>query len=193
VVIVATRSSGDNLGSGNSAPFAVGGTAYASRKAHGVAGTFDLPIGDVLTNPTTEPRAGPAHAIVFTFQAAVTAVGTATVTEGVATAGVPTFSGTEMVVPLTGVTDAQYVTVAVSNVALAGGGTGAGTARIGFLAGDVNQNRVVTLADLGQVNAQLAQQVTAANYLNDVNVSGTLSLADKGITNTKLTRALPAP
>ncbi len=28
---------------------------------------------------------------------------------------------------------------------------------IGFLVGDVNQNRVVTVADLGLVNAQLAQ------------------------------------
>ena len=51
--------------------------------------------------------------------------------------------------------------------------------RVGFLAGDVNQNRVVTLGDLGLVNAQVAQPVTAANYLKDVNASGTLTLADK--------------
>ena len=51
----------------------------------------------------------------------------------------------------------------------------------------------MTLSDLGQVNAQIAQFVTGANYLKDVNASGTLSLADKGITNTQLTRALPAP
>ena len=65
--------------------------------------------------------------------------------------------------------------------------------RVGFLAGDVNQNRVVTVADLGLVNAQLAQLVTAANYLKDVNASGTLTVADKGITNANLTKALPAP
>jgi len=52
---------------------------------------------------------------------------------------------------------------------------------------------VVTLSDLGQVNAQVAQFVTSANYLKDVNASGTLSLADKGITNTQVTKALPAP
>ena len=52
---------------------------------------------------------------------------------------------------------------------------------------------VVTLADLGLVNAQIAQFVTAANYLMDVNVSGTLSLADKGMANAQVTRALPAP
>jgi hypothetical protein len=65
--------------------------------------------------------------------------------------------------------------------------------RIGFLVGDVNQNRVVSLADLGLVNAQLAQAVTAANFLKDANASGTLSLADKGIANANLAKALPAP
>jgi hypothetical protein len=65
--------------------------------------------------------------------------------------------------------------------------------RVGFLLGDVNQSRVVSVADLGLVNAQLAQVVTAANYLKDVNVSGTLTVADKGITNANLTKALPAP
>jgi hypothetical protein len=57
----------------------------------------------------------------------------------------------------------------------------------------VNQNRVVSLTDLGLVNAQLAQTVSAANYLKDVNASGTLTLTDKAITNTNLTKALPVP
>jgi hypothetical protein len=83
--------------------------------------------------------------------------------------------------------------VDVSNVALAGGGVGAGTVRIGFLVGDVNQTRVVTVADLGLINAQLAQPVTAANYLKDVNSTGTLTVGDKGIANASLTRSLPGP
>jgi hypothetical protein len=65
--------------------------------------------------------------------------------------------------------------------------------RVGFLVGDVSQNRVVTVSDLAQVNAQLAQIVTSANFLKDVNASGTLSVADKAITNANLTRNLPAP
>jgi RHS repeat-associated protein len=164
-----------------------------SRKVHGTAGTFNLPLGNSTSDPTTEPRFGPTHAIVFTFDGVVTA-GAASVTEGTATAGTPTFSGNELVVLLTGVSDVQYVTVAISNVSTAGGGTGgSGSTRIGFLAGDVNQNRVVSLADLGLVNAQLAQLVTASNFLKDVNASGTLTLADKGLTNARLTHALPAP
>lgn len=164
-----------------------------SRKQHGSAGTFDLLLNAVATNPTTEPRQGPAQTIVFTFNNAVTA-GTAQVTEGTATAGAPTFSGSEMIVPLTAVSNQQYVTVAVSNVVAADGGTGgSGSVRLGFLLGDVSLNRVVTLSDLGQVNAQIAQFVTSTNFLKDVNASGTLSLADKGITNTQVTKSLPAP
>jgi hypothetical protein len=131
--------------------------------------------------------------VVLTFNKAVTAA-TATVTEGVATAGAPTFSGNDVIVGLTGVTNQQYVTVSLTNVSSNEGDTGAsGSVRVGFLLGDVNQNRVISLADVALVNAQLAQPVTATNYLKDVNVSGTLSLADKAITNANLTKALPAP
>jgi hypothetical protein len=165
----------------------------ASRKHHGAAGDFDLPLLLTVSNPTTEPRQGPAATIVFTFDKPLTGAAV-TVSEGAATAGAPAFSGNSVVVNLSGVADQQYVTVNLSNVSSADGGTGgSGTVRVGFLAGDVNQSRVVTLADLGLVNAQLSQVVTAANYLKDLNASGTLTLSDKAIANARLTRALPAP
>ncbi len=151
--------------------------SVASRKVHGVAGTFDLLLNSVPTSPTTEPRSGPTHTLVFTFDKALT-TGMATVTDGVATAGTPSFVGSAMFVPLTGVGNAQYVGVAVSNVTGADGGTSSSSSvRVGFLAGDVTQNRAVTLSDLLAVNAVLAQFVTAADYLRDVNLSGTLTLA----------------
>jgi hypothetical protein len=164
-----------------------------SRRHHGAAGDFDLPLLANPLNPTTEPRQGPAQAIVFTFDKAITGA-VAAITEGAAVATAPTFNGNTVVVGLTGVTDQQYVTVSLTAVASSDGGSGGtGSIRVGFLAGDVNQSRVVTVGDLGLVNAQLAQVVTAANYLKDVNASGTLTLADKGITNANLTHSLPAP
>ena len=167
--------------------------SVVSRKVHGAAGTFALPLSPVSTNPSTEPRRGPNHTIVFTFDKAISGAA-ANINAGIATAGTPTISGNDVVVDLTGVSDQQYVTIALANVASTDGGTGGcGSVRLGFLVGDVNQNRVVTVADLGLVNAQLAQVVTAANFLKDVNASGTLTVADKGITNANLTRALPAP
>jgi hypothetical protein len=170
----------------------------ASRRTHGAAGTFDLPLSTVAPpginhNPTTEPRQGPAQTIVFTFDKPLNAA-TVSVTEGTATASAPTFGGNSVLVGLTGVTNQQYVTVALTNVASTDGGTGgSASVRIGFLAGDVNQTRVVSVADLGIVNGVLAQVVNASNFLKDVNASGTLTVADKGITNANLTKALATP
>jgi hypothetical protein len=167
--------------------------ASVSRKAHGAAGTFDLPLSAVPTNPTIEPRQGPAHAVVFTFNKPITAA-TAAIPEGVAFAGAPAISGNEVTVLLSGAADRQYVTVSLTNVVSADTATGGGgSVRIGFLAGDVTQNRVVQLSDLGQVNAWLAFPANASNYLKDVNASGAITVADKAVTNANLTRALPAP
>jgi hypothetical protein len=175
------------------APLAPTMVVGMSHKIHGGSGPFDLVTNTVITNPTTEPRTGPSHNMVFTFDKPVIA-GVATVTEGTAVAGTPVFNASTMTVALTGVANQQYVTVAVSNVTSADGGTGgSGVMRIGYLLGDVSQNRVVSIADLAQVNAQLAQQVTAANFLKDINASGTLSVADKAIANANLTKALSAP
>ena len=182
------------VGRQNAAPALV---KAASRKMHGNPGpTYDLVLASTPQDPTTEPRSGGAagnHTIVFAFDKPVIS-GTAAIVEGTATAGIPTFNGSEMAVPLTGAANAQYVTVAVSAVASADGGTGgSGSVRVGFLAGDVDQNRVVTAADQLAVNAVLTQSVTASNFLKDVNLSGTLSLADLLLVKSNLTLALPAP
>ena len=168
-------------------------TGAASRRVHGVAGTFDVTLATDPVNPSVEPRTGPTHTVVFTFNKPVTG-GSASIAEGVATTGAPTYVGSEMRVPLTGVTNAQYVTLSVTNVTAADGGTGGtGSIRVGFLAGDVNQNRVITLSDVGLINAQLAQPVTAANFLRDVNASGTITLGDKVTANNVLATQLPPP
>jgi hypothetical protein len=173
-------------------------TSASSRRVHGGAGTFNLPLTlvtppSVNHNPTTEPRQGPAQTIVFTFNKPISGA-MATITEGTATAGAPTFSGNDVIVGLTGVSDKQYVTIALTNVSAVDGGTGGtASARVGFLLADVNQNRVVSLADLVLVNAQLAQLVTAANFLKDVNANGTLTVGDIIVTNGNLAKALPTP
>jgi uncharacterized repeat protein (TIGR02543 family) len=173
-----------------SAPVLVGAR---SRKVHGTAGAFDLVLALTSINPTTEPRAGPTQTIVFSFDKPVTA-GVAALSEGTATVGAPTFSGNDMTVPLTAVFNAQYVTVNASDVVASDGGTGGtGSVRIGFLFGDSNQSRQVTVADVGVVNAALLKPVTLANFLFDVNSSGSVTVADKGLVNANLLMKLPLP
>ncbi len=99
-----------------------------------------------------------------------------------------------MTVNLTGVGNQQYVTVAVSGVTAEDGGSGgAGTGRVGYLAGDVNQNRVVTVSDRLLINAQVAHKVTASNFLKDVNANGVLTVSDLLLVNRTITNALPPP
>jgi len=167
--------------------------SIALRRTHGVAGDFDLPLSLVTTSPTTEPRLGPTHHLVYTFDKSL-AGGAAGISEGTIGGLSGAVAGTEAFVDITGVTDIQYATVFLVGMSSSDGGIGGtGTARVGFLAGDVNQTRVVSIADLGLVNAQLSQPVTPANFLKDVNASGAISVADKGLTNANLTKALPAP
>ncbi len=170
--------------------------ALASRKHHGAAGSFDLPLILPPGNPRVEPRlagAGGLHTIVYTFDKPIAAAA-ATITEGIATAGAPSFSGNEVIVELTGVANLQYVTVALGGVVAADGATGAGIpVRIGFLAGDVNGSRNVTLADLLVVNALQSQPATAVNYPADLNQTGSVTVADKALVNGHLSRALPPP
>jgi hypothetical protein len=106
----------------------------------------------------------------------------------------PTFSGNDVVVGLTGVSNQRYVTLALTDVSAVDGGTGStGSVRVGFLFGDVNQNRVVTVSYLVLVNTQIAHAVTAANFLLDVNATGTLTVGDKVIVNANVAKGLPTP
>lgn len=168
----------------------------ASRKVHGGAGTFDLPLTLTPLDPSIEPRGGSGsgiHTVVITFDKPVTGADVAVI-EGTANAATASFVSNEVIVGLTGVSNAQYVTVSLTNVSASDGGTnGGGSVRVGFLAGDVNGSRSVTLSDLLSVNGALAQTVTAENYLLDVNLSGTLSLADKMFVNSNLAQALAPP
>ncbi len=162
-----------------------------SERVHGAAGPFDLALSPNPSTPTIEPRQGPTQTLVFTFDRPVNGA-VATVSEGTATAAAPTFSGNKVFVALSGVTDVQYVTVDLSAVSSTDGGTGGtGSARVGFLTGDVNQSKIVAVTDLVSVNAQLAKPLTAANFLNDVNVSGIISNLDKVIVNSSLAHFLP--
>jgi hypothetical protein len=166
--------------------------AAASRKTHGTAGAFNLPLLLMPLNPSTEPRVSSSVQIVMTFDSPISSA-TVAVT-GFATLGTTTFSGNNVFVDLTGVSDMQYVTVALTNVSSTTGGTGgSGSVRVGFLAGDVNGSRVVSVTDVGIVNAALGQVLSTGNYLNDVNVSGAITVSDKSIVNAQLTHALPPP
>ena len=146
-----------------------------SRKTHGSAGTFDLPINVMFPpNVTVESRViGSGHAIVFQFNGPITAPGSATVAPvGSASAAA---SGNDVIVTLTGVPDNQRVTVSITGI---NGGTTSAQAAVGFAIGDVNNTQSVNSSDISSVKARSGQTTTAANFKFDVNISGAINSSD---------------
>jgi hypothetical protein len=155
---------GNGTGSG---PCASNLVSAASRVTQGGAGTFDVDMP--LTGPSgIEDRITSNYTAVFTFDIPVTS-GNVTVISGTATVGAITFSGNEMRADLSGVADVQNVVLHTENIN--GDGQPHGDVPFGFLAGDVDGNRVVANPDFQSVSTHLGG-VTAANFRNDINADG---------------------
>jgi hypothetical protein len=158
------------------APFQL--ASVVSRKTHGAAGDFDvaLPLGGggVESRGLTGDQT-----IVFSFSNNV-ASGNASITapSGGSVAGT-SLAGSTMTVNLTGVTNAQEVMVTVSGVTDSFGQTMPDVSvPVGFLAGDVNGDRVVNGADALQTRTRAGQSTDGTNFRYDVNVDGTVSAGD---------------
>ena len=163
--------------------------AVVSRKAHGSAGIFNLTIDHRIAPAglvSVEPRAvGNGHQIVFQFDTAINAAGAPTTTAGAVAAQI---SGTaEVVVTLTGVNDAQRVTITLPNIN--GAGVDA-TVSLGLLSGDVNQSRNVNAADTSATKARAGQPANTDNFYYDVNASCIITAADVSAVKARLDRAL---
>ena len=159
--------------------------AVVSRKNHGTAGIFDLPI--LVGGPeSVEPRViGSGHQIVFRFDTPINSTDSPIATSGPATAQIN--GTTEVVVTLTGVNDAQRVTITLPNVNASGVGA---SVSLGFLVGDVNQSRVVNAADASAVKARAGQPAVAGNFFYDLNASGVVTAADVSAVKSRLGRPL---
>jgi hypothetical protein len=170
--------------------------AVKSRKVHGSAGTFDLDF-PLNGNPAIECRSGGANGdykIVFTFANALTSVANASISAGTASI---TSRGIgddahDYVVDLTGVANAQTITVSLSNVYdSAGNRSGTVQGTMAVLIGDVNANGTVSNADVSSIQAQVGATVTQSNFRNDVNANGTISNGDVAPTQAQVGRRLP--
>ena len=150
-----------------------------SRKGHGV-GALDtsLPLAGLLGVESRSGGPNGDHTIVFTFNNDVVS-GTA-VTSGPGTiSGLPAFADNTMTVNLTGVPDAQTVTITLMNVSDNFGQVlGEFSFTAGFLVGDTNGDRVVNAGDALQTRNRSGQAVTWANCRSDVNRDGTVNGGD---------------
>jgi hypothetical protein len=161
-----------------------------SRKTHGSVGDFDI---DLLPPAAgIECRTGGAsgtHKVVITFPTSVT-VGSASVVSGTGSVSSFTVNGAVVTVNLTGVANAQKITIQLSNVN-DGTNTGIALVSMSVLVGDTNADRFVNSADISQTKAQSGSAVTSSNFREDVNIDGFLNSGDISLVKSKSGTALP--
>ena len=169
-------------------------TGAQSRKNHGTAINFDLPLNHkaVITGAiTVEPRgSGGAHIIVFEFDDVINSVASASSVDVAGNAlgnASPQVSGTNFVaVTLTGIPDARRITVVLNGV----NGSLNTSVSLGFLVGDLNNTLSVDAVDLSNVKARAGQTVNASNYKYDVNTSGSINAADIAVVKSRVGTSL---
>ncbi|MEP7014887.1 MAG: dockerin type I domain-containing protein [Verrucomicrobiota bacterium] len=170
-------------------PAALAMASAVSRKTQG-AGTFDVAL------PGVECRSGGAggsFTFVFTFNNTVVS-GNAAVSGGAGSVlGSPAFSGNTMTVNLTGVANAQLLTVTLSSVTDAFAQTLPNTAvNASMLIGDTNANHVVNASDVAQTKSKIGQALSGTNFREDVNSNGALNGSDVSLVKAHIGDAAPA-
>jgi hypothetical protein len=170
-------------------------TGVVSRKIHG-ATAFDINL-PFTGNPGVECRTGGANGdyqMVFSFANTLTSVGSASVTSGTGSVSSQMIDtdAHNYIVNLTGVTNAQVLTVSLTNVIDSAGNSSASVpSSMGVLLGDTNGNGAVSASDIGQAKANSGQPIDASNFRTDVNVSGSITAADIGLVKASAGTALP--
>jgi hypothetical protein len=169
----------------------------ASRKNHGSAGTFDIDL-PLTGNPGIECRSGGAtgdYTLVLRFASPLTSVGCAAMTTGagsVSSANIDSNDPHNCIVNLTGVTNAQVVTVGLDNISDATGNFSASASvQMGVLLGDVNGTGRVDAADVSSVRQETLKAIDTTNFRNDINISGRVDAADVSIVRQQTLTALP--
>jgi uncharacterized repeat protein (TIGR03803 family) len=163
-----------------------------SRKTHGSVGTFDIDLPQTSTSGI-ECRSGGANGdyqVVATFALPVTFT-SATVSSGTGRVAAALASGNQVFVNLTGVANAQRITLTLVGVS-------DGTSRadvpvsMGVLIGDVNATGVVDGNDVAGVQSHTRQPVNSnAMARFDVNVTGGIDGNDVAITQAHTRTSLP--
>jgi hypothetical protein len=160
-----------------------------SRKNHGSAGTFDI---DLLPPASgIECRSGGATGdfqVVVTFAVPITF--TSASVSGTGSVATALSSGNQAFVNLTGVTNAQRITVTLSGV-----NDGTHTADVSVpmavLLGDTNADGFVNSADISQTKSQSGNAVLGSNFREDLNTDGFINSADISLVKSKSGTALP--
>jgi dockerin type I repeat protein/beta-propeller repeat-containing protein len=168
-----------------------------SRQVHGLAGTFDVDL-PLSGSPGIECRSGGAtgdYTLVFTFADQLSSVGVANVTAGtgsVSNSNIDDNDAHNYIVNLTGITNAQIITVSLANLTDAAGNFSSSISmQLGVLVGDVDGNGGVSGSDVNSCKAQVGAELTTNNFRADVNADGNVTGSDVNTIKTQVGALLP--
>src|SRR4029077_4850361 len=165
-----------------------------SRKTHGLAGDFDIPLP--TTGTIGEEMRTPPYKLIYTLDRNVTVPASAGVTvtpsgNGVASAGPNT---NQVTVDLSNVPNAQHVVVTLNGVqdAAAGGPVLSNlVGRMDVLVGDVNRSHRTDAGDVTQVRNKTVSTPDQTTFQFDVNASGRIDAGDVTVTRNATVTVLP--
>jgi hypothetical protein len=164
-----------------------------SRKTHGSAGSFDIPLP--LTGSTgVECRSGGSsgsYQIVATFSDIVS-FNSASVTSGSGLVTNLAASGNQIIVSLSQVTNDQTITITLVGVRVRSNPTTyTFSIPMGVLVGDTTGDRVVDSSDVSQTTARSRNAVTQSTFRSDVNFDGSIDGNDMSLIQSNVGKALP--
>jgi hypothetical protein len=172
-------------------------TAAASRKTHGSAGTFDinLPLSGTRGVECRSGAVAGIHSVVFTFSENLTGVDSRVVTPcGTVSSSSIGPNPNQYTVNLTGVCNAQYITVTLTGVhGTAGGTTASASATMGVLLGDVNGDGFVLSGDYTDTRAHSGAPVNGTSFRYDINADGFILSGDYTTVRAQSGMQLPTP
>jgi predicted outer membrane repeat protein len=165
-------------------------TSVVSNKTHG-AMAFGIPL-PLTGNGAVECRSGGAagdHQLVLSFAAPVTVTG-AGVTKGMGNVSSVGINGSQVIVNLTGVANAQNIFTTLFDVS---DGTNSNdiTIPVGLLLGDTTGNGTVNSSDISQTKGQSGTVASSGNFRTDVTVNGSINSSDISTVKSKSGTALP--
>ncbi len=162
-----------------------------SRKMHGAfVGNISLPlIGPTLGIECRTGGATDDHQVIMTFPSAVSLT-SASVTAGTGSVSNFSVTGAQVTVNLTGVANAQTITITLNNVS-DGTNTGNVSVPMGVLLGDTTGNGTVNASDVSLTKLKSGQPVDASNFREDVTVSNSINSSDVSLVKSKSGTALP--
>jgi uncharacterized delta-60 repeat protein len=169
--------------------------SVGSRKVHG-ATAFDINL-PLTGNPGVECRSGGAgnnYQLIFSFANTLTSVGNASVTSGTGSVSSHMLDTDthNYIVNLTGVSNAQVITVSLTNVNDSlGNNSPSVPISMGALLGDTTGNAIVNASDVSLAKLKSGQVVDNSNFRADVTVSNSINGTDVSSVKSKVGTALP--